>query len=146
MRTALVLEDDEFSMRVFDQVLRRKGLLTVPAHSGAEALTVARKRGWRFDLIVCDVRLPDATRTRVAVELSAAQPGVPILFSSGTPLEGWTVQELSDLALLPSGMFSFLPKPFRAQDLISKVDELLEGSNAGWRPPNSPARQPYVAA
>ncbi len=131
MPRALVVEDDDFSMRVFDHILRRNGFDVIHARTAADALSVTLDSDCELDLIVCDLKLPDLRGTAIPLELTAKKVCPPVLFTSGTPLEGWTETELADLERLASHQrVSFQPKPFQARALEARLSTLLHGGIA----------------
>ncbi|HSU67881.1 MAG TPA: response regulator [Tepidisphaeraceae bacterium] len=125
MRTALVVEDDEISMRVFGVALQRRGFRVLQARSAQEALELFRPRA--FDITICDVRLPVTSGPQLALQLAAFRPRVRVLFSSGTPVEGWAETDRDCLAAMKGRVIhAFLSKPFRIETLDAMVDELLK--------------------
>jgi two-component system, cell cycle sensor histidine kinase and response regulator CckA len=127
MRTALVVEDDEISMRVFGVALQRRGFRVLQARSAQEALELFRPRPRAFDITICDVRLPVTSGPQLALQLAALRPRVRVLFSSGTPVEGWAETDRDCLAAMKGRVIhAFLSKPFRIETLDAMVDELLK--------------------
>jgi DNA-binding response OmpR family regulator len=145
MRTALVIEDEEIAMRVFNAALRRAGFDVLQAGSGDEAFEACRAFDGQLEIIVCDVRLPRRSGTTVALELALLVPGVPILFTSGTPLEAWAATEFADLERLAQlSKYDFLQKPFHISTLDSKISNLVSGIHQ--TPPPLIAAVPKLAA
>ena len=127
MRTALVVEDDEISMRVFEVALRRRGFRVLQARSAQEALDLFRPHPRAFDIIISDVRLPVTSGPRLAMQLAVVRPRIRVLFSSGTPVEGWEQSDRDCLAQIKGRVIhGFLAKPFRIETLDAMVDELLK--------------------
>jgi hypothetical protein len=54
------------------------------------------------------------------------RPDMPILFTSGFPMETLLNRGLMAPDRLPSRKTAFLEKPFRAQQLLDKVQEMIE--------------------
>ncbi len=128
MRTTLIIEDDQFAMRVFAATLRRCGFEIARAANGVRALELCRKIRGAVDLIVCDVMLPGDSGPAVMMQLAEMLPATPILFTSGTPVEGWSEGDLQCFhALRKRTVCGFLSKPFRVSRLIEAVDALLGG-------------------
>jgi len=137
MRTALIIEDDEFAMNVLSAGLKRCGFAVVRAWDAIRAREICREAKQALYLIVCDVKLPDLSGPAVMLETVQLQPSAPILFTSGTPLPGWSTGDLERLGELERRTRCvFLPKPFRISALVEAVHAALCGRN----------RRPLVAA
>jgi DNA-binding response OmpR family regulator len=89
-----------------------------------------RRPSWPNDLLVADVQLPDLSGTHVAVEVLKHCPKMPVLFISGTPMEGWPERDLRNFDVLAVGTVEFLPKPFQASALAARVEMLLNAESA----------------
>ena len=136
MRTALVIEDDEFAMKVFIAVLRRCGFRIARAANGIRAVEVCRRIRGALDLIICDVMLPGSSGPAVMMQASEVAPATPILFTSGTPLQGWSERDAEYLQALRSKTnCEFLPKPFRASRLVEAIQGLLSRTDQPGVPP-----------
>ncbi|MCC6473599.1 MAG: response regulator [Burkholderiales bacterium] len=115
----LVVEDDEFQVKLLAQALSNLNLDAVFTASAMQALAALRKR--RPDLILMDVHLPDidgieATRRIKAVERFGA---IPILMITGRS-EKAVVEES-----LKAGASDFIVKPFERDILLGKLRRFL---------------------
>lgn len=127
MRRALVVEDDEVSMKVFDVALQRRGFRVLQSQGAEEAVQVFRRGPWGFHLVVCDVRLPVTSGPELALKLAAIKPRLRVLFTSGTPVEGWSASDRSCLTQLGRRViYDFLAKPFRIETLDAMVERLTK--------------------
>jgi len=114
--TILLVEDDAAVRGLFVAELGEAGYTVVPAASPQEALAAA---GGPFDLLVSDVIMPGLRGPELARRLRAEDPGLKVLFVSG-------YQDPDRTRLPPlDARTAFLQKPFRPEDLIAKVGELL---------------------
>ena len=115
----LCADDDEDILSLVALRLQRAGYDVVTAADGEEAVRVARER--RPALAVLDVMMPKLT----GYEVLAALRGDDTLAGLKVILLSARVQE-SDVARgIDAGADAYLPKPFKAQDLVAKVQELL---------------------
>jgi len=115
-------------MNVFAAGLKRCGFAVLKAWDAIRAREVCREARQALDLIVCDVKLPDLSGPAVMLETVELQPAAPILFTSGTPLDGWSAGDLENLAALQRRKHCvFLPKPFRISALVEAVHAALCG-------------------
>ena len=112
--------DDSLSVRkMVERSLQTKGFEVLAASSGTEAME--RIGGARPDLVVCDVVMPDIDGYRIC-EFVRAHPALgdtPVLLISGIV----NASVLERAAHVRSN--DVLRKPFTADELARKVDELL---------------------
>jgi DNA-binding response OmpR family regulator len=121
---ALVLcaDDDEDILSLVSLRLRRAGFAVATATDGEEAVEIARAQ--RPALAVLDVMMPKRTGYEVLAELrhdEALREMKVILLSA-------RVQEGDVARGLEAGADAYLAKPFKAQELVTKVEELLSQS------------------
>jgi CheY-like chemotaxis protein len=119
MPRVLVVDDSLSVRKMVERALETKGLEVIAASSGAEAME--RLDSAMPDLIVCDVVMPDVDGYRIC-EFVRAHPTLsetPVLLISGIVNNA----VLERAAQVRSSYV--LRKPFTADDLARKVDELL---------------------
>jgi two-component system OmpR family response regulator len=109
--TILVVDDDRALRTLAATALRSAGYRVITAGDGDEALHAIE--GTQVRLIVSDVAMPGLDGRELAHALWERRRHIPILYMSAHPQQP---------ALLPG---AFLPKPFRFDDLITQVRELL---------------------
>jgi len=128
LQTVLVLDDNLDSIKVLRSVLERHyNVLTT--QTADTAIALCRQHREHINLIVADVLLRSSSLsgTQVGVEVRPLFSDVAILFTSGTPIEGWNVDDFSNFNTLMSGRVDFIQKPFTAHTLEDKVEKLLNG-------------------
>jgi nitrogen-specific signal transduction histidine kinase len=116
--TVLLCEDEVMVRLVTRRALERAGYRVVDCANAAEAVRQV-EQGLAFDLLLTDVVMPGMGGVELAEHLSAARPGLKVLFVSG-----YTDADFD--ALSKGDRRSFLAKPFSAQDLTTRVRELLD--------------------
>ena len=121
----LVLEDNETARFVFRAVLEPQGYDVVDAIGESEALRICEGGEECFDLLIADVVLRAAHGTVTAQRIAELYPEMPILFTSGFPLETLLNRRLLAPEELPTVKIAFLAKPFSADQLLNKVHELV---------------------
>jgi DNA-binding response OmpR family regulator len=115
----LCADDDEDILSLVSLRLRRAGFDVATAPDGEAAVEIARAR--RPALAVLDVMMPRRTGYEVLAELRGdeALRDIKVILLSAR------VQE-SDVARgMDAGADAYLAKPFKAQDLVTMVQELL---------------------
>jgi DNA-binding response OmpR family regulator len=115
----LCADDDEDILSLVSLRLQRAGFEVVTAIDGDEAVEVARTR--QPALAVLDVMMPRRTGYEVLAELR----GDPALREMKVILLSARVQEGDVARGMDAGADAYLAKPFKAQDLVAKVQELL---------------------
>jgi DNA-binding response OmpR family regulator len=115
----LCADDDEDILSLVSLRLRRAGFDVATASDGDEAIEIARDR--RPALAVLDVMMPRRTGYEVLAELrrDEALRDIKVILLSAR------VQESDVTRGLEAGADAYLAKPFKAQDLVAKVQELL---------------------
>lgn len=116
----LCADDDEDILSLVSLRLQRAGFEVATAADGDEAVEIARAR--RPVLAVLDVMMPKRTGYEVLAELRAdeALRDMKVILLSARVQEGDVARGMD------AGADAYLAKPFKAQDLVSAVQELLE--------------------
>ncbi len=126
--TILLVEDEPRLRRVARQLLEDEGHTVIEAENGVAALARCRTLSRPVDLLLTDVVMPEMGGPRLAQELLKRYPHLPVLYMSGYHGAALASEQL-ELATFP-----ILAKPFGPEDLIRKVNEILEAQ------PGRPAR------
>ncbi|MGE5340894.1 MAG: response regulator [Candidatus Omnitrophota bacterium] len=117
----LLIEDEEGVRKVALKVLCDYGYTVREAGSATEALDVFEKENRDFALIVSDIVLPDRSGIDVTNDMTAINPGIKILLTSG-----YADQRAHWSEVLRRGI-PFLQKPYSLGDLLKNVKEILYG-------------------
>jgi DNA-binding response OmpR family regulator len=116
-RRILVADDDPTVRMLMVQTLEDAGFEILEASGGFEACSLMNDPD-HVDLVVTDLNMPGADGIAVAEWSRGRHPDVPVLFVSGRP-------DLLGAFAFPWG---YLAKPFKMEELTSKVVELLSRS------------------
>ena len=120
---ALVVEDDEQVCRLVERILSRNGYTVLTAHGGEDALDFLRRHPLEIDVLVTDVVMPGMSGKELAEHIANIQPAVKVVYMSGH----------SDEILAHHGIAegeTFLPKPFDQNELLQRVAEATQRSEA----------------
>jgi two-component system, cell cycle sensor histidine kinase and response regulator CckA len=128
--TVLLVDDDPHVSATARRALERAGYVVLSAVNGKDALRVAEAHGRPLDLLVTDLVMPEMGGRELSSSLTAIQPGLPVLFTSG-----YTAEAMNQQAVLELGD-SFLGKPFSPDALVRRVYEVLHPAAA--TPTSSP--------
>ena len=115
----LCADDDEDILALVALRLERAGFDVVQTTDGEAALQAAKER--RPAVAVLDVMMPKRTGLEVLAELRAD----PALRDLRIVLLSARVQQTDVERGLQAGADAYLPKPFKAQDLVAQVEQLL---------------------
>jgi ABC-type amino acid transport substrate-binding protein/nitrogen-specific signal transduction histidine kinase/CheY-like chemotaxis protein len=116
----ILLVDDEIKVcEMTARMLKRAGFNIRMCHNGQEGLEEFRKSGKNIDLVILDMVMPVLNGRDTYMELQKINPQVRVLLASGYSIND-EVQELLD-----HGARDFIQKPFRKNDLIRKVSNIL---------------------
>ena len=118
--TVLLVEDDDAVRTLAARILERYGYTILQARHGREALDLARRHPEGIQLLLTDVVMPEMGGRPLAAQLSAQRPELNVLFMSG-----YTAGEIDRRGELDPDV-TFLPKPFSAQSLLTKVREAID--------------------
>jgi two-component system cell cycle sensor histidine kinase/response regulator CckA len=118
--TVLLVEDSDVVRCYTAEILQMGGYAILEAASGEEAIRIAKERGRPIDILVTDLVMPGVNGKEVAARLGAAQPGLKVLFVSGYPEDA-----VGKKRLIEDGA-PFLGKPFKPNDLLRKIREILD--------------------
>ncbi|HYL83404.1 MAG TPA: response regulator [Candidatus Angelobacter sp.] len=124
--TILVVEDDAALREVTCEFLQSSGYTVIAAESPEEALRLAERQNGTIHFLLTDVVLPRMNGRELAARLTAARPGMKVLYVSG-----YTDGIVRDgvHGALEEGL-AFLQKPCTRHALTRKVREILDAPQA----------------
>jgi PAS domain S-box-containing protein len=114
----LVVEDEDNMRRLTSDLLRELGYQVIAASNAANALA-ALDAHQDLALLFTDIVMPEMNGRKLADEVIARRPGLPVIFTTG-----FTRNAVVHNGVLDPGV-NFLPKPFTLQQLAAKVREVL---------------------
>ena len=118
----LLVEDDLYLREGLQELLQKEGYAPVCAKSISEANALFQAD--RFDLVILDVTLPDGNGLDFCTHIRHAGADVPILFLTACDEEFQIVRGLD------AGADDYVTKPFRLQELLSRIRALLRRKTA----------------
>ncbi|MEZ4363877.1 MAG: sigma-54 dependent transcriptional regulator [Kofleriaceae bacterium] len=119
----LVADDEPNLRRVLVTLLRRHGHEVVQASNGAEAIEMLSQD---IDIVITDLRMPDADGMEVLRAASRGFPHVPVIMITAYGSVGQAVEAIK------AGAFDYIEKPFE-QDVIRTIVEKAVGQAAANR-------------
>jgi len=127
-RTVLVVDDEQALAEAVAATLNAKGLQTVVAYDGDEALVLSR--ALQPDLILLDIMMPGRSGIEVCATLKTdpATTSIPVILLTAK------AEKADRMVGMAAGADEYLTKPFSPTELLSLVDEALGGQLVEPRP------------
>ena len=119
MERILYVEDDSSLIDGLQYTLAASGYAVDNARTAKEALAFFRNR--QYDLLLLDVTLPDGTGFDICKEVRGVST-IPIIFLTASD------QEISVVRGLDMGGDDYITKPFKLNELLSRIKALLRRS------------------
>jgi len=124
-KMVLVIEDDELNLKLVKEMLRLRNYRTIEAMDAETGIQMARRH--KPDLILMDIHLPKMDGL-----------GATRIIKSDENLKQIPIVALTALAMaddrekaLEAGCDDYVTKPFRLQNLLKAIDQLLDSSDRG---------------
>ncbi len=122
--TVVVCEDDQPTLDLLCDQLEADRFRALPAPSASDALRLCHYK--QPDLLLLDLRLPDASGLDVLREIRASEgavgrydPALPVIVLSGLGTDTDRVRGFSE------GADDYVVKPFRYEEVAARIDAVL---------------------
>ncbi len=120
MPTLLLIDDEPAIQHAFQRAFRDSGLTLVPATTAAEA--IAELVRVQPDVIVLDVRLPDATGLETYHRIRQIDSRIPVIIITGHGTTELAIQAIKE------GAYEYILKPLELVELRDLVDRAVRTS------------------
>lgn len=117
----LIAEDNMVNMSIAKRFLTKWGIDVKEAYNGKEAVDLFSKN--EFDLILIDLEMPEMDGVAALGEIKKINPAIPAIAFTAAVYDNMRAD------LLQKGFKEFVPKPFRPEDLHSKIATLITLQN-----------------
>jgi DNA-binding NtrC family response regulator len=121
---ALIVEDNDDMRDLIKLLLEEAGYETLAAADGREALKYIENDREFIDLVITDVQMPEVTGHEILAALRERRGETPVIVITAFG----SVEQA--VAMVKSGAFQYLTKPFNKATLLSLVEKALESSAA----------------
>lgn len=118
MKKALIIDDERPIRNSLREILEYEKIKVADAATGQEALKLIEKT--TFDLIMCDIKMPEMDGIEVLQALNKMQPETPVIMISGHGTVETAVEALK------LGAFDFIEKPIDLNRLLVAVRNALD--------------------
>ena len=119
--TIIIVDDEPDILDIGQNTLEQFGYTVLTVRSGEEAVETYTRQGDRIDLVILDLGMPGMGGEKCLRELLRMNPAVKVLIASGYAATQ-TVH-----SILEAGATGFMAKPYRLEDMLKKVREVLDG-------------------
>src|SRR5713226_8530283 len=120
----ILVIDDEASVRyTLARILVNGGYEVVTADDGEHGLAVFHKD--RPDLVICDLIMPHRDGIETIAQIRRESPALKIIAISGGGRGGQAMNVDGLATALEAGANEVIVKPFRNEDLLSRVRSIL---------------------
>ncbi|MCP2620984.1 ATP-binding protein, partial [Candidatus Aminicenantes bacterium AC-334-E05] len=119
-KRVLVVEDEPSVAQLFKYILKKHGCEVEIAKDGREAFEILKEKS--FDFLISDVRMPGMDGKMLYKTIRDTRIFSPdsIILTSGDMLSDRTQE------FIRASKIKFLPKPFKEEDLLKLIGELLK--------------------
>lgn len=117
----ILVDDHEIVRQGLKTLLDRRERINVVGEAGTAAEAVSEARRTRPDIVVMDVRLPDASGIEACRDIRSELPDVKVLMLTSY------ADEEAVVASLLAGAAGFMLKQTRARDLIQAIEMVASG-------------------
>jgi PAS domain S-box-containing protein len=115
----LVVDDEQPIRDIAKKVLERFGYRVLLAEHGAEAISLYAQHKSDIAVVITDMAMPVMDGVATIIALKAMNPAVKIIGSSGLMSNGNVAKAVDQ------GVQHFIPKPYTAEAMLLKLDEVL---------------------
>jgi CheY-like chemotaxis protein len=120
-RTILLVDDEKPITEVAGAMLKRLGHEVLIARSGEEAIRLYKGHRNKIELVIMDMIMPDMGGSETIDRIRLINPEVKIILPSGYSLNSEAREIINR-----GGVQAFLQKPFQLEDLVNKINEVME--------------------
>lgn len=113
----LIVDDDPAIRLLIKHLLMTKRLGGIEAESGAQALALLEESA--FDLVITDLRMPKMNGLELLRKVRQVAPTTPVIIVTAYASTDTTIKSIH------LGVFDYLAKPFKVDDLIGAVEQAL---------------------
>lgn len=128
----LIVEDNELSMKLANDLLEFQGYEILQATLGGDAIRITRES--HPDLVLLDLQLSDMSGLEVArtLKADAATQAIPIVALTAFAMQG------DEENARQAGCDGYITKPIRVREFLRTIETFLASSGGGGAPMAAP--------
>ena len=116
----LLVDDEDFIIFPQKKILEKLGYKVTAMTGSLETLALFSKNPQRYDLIITDLTMPNLTGDRLAAEVTAIRPDMPVILTTGY------ADSVDSENVKQSGIKAFISKPFQREALAKTIRLVLD--------------------
>jgi len=118
----LIAEDNPVNLMIARKFLQKWNLDISEAHDGVQAIEIFNQK--KFDILLLDLEMPEKDGYSVLEEVRRINPTIPVIAFTAASFEnmGFLLRE--------KGFNDYVQKPFKPEELHSKIMKFLQRNNA----------------
>ncbi len=125
MKKILLIEDDVAFCKMMNHFLTKNNYAVINAHSAHEARELFNSN---FDLILCDIRLPDCDGIELMTEFLSSFPDIPVILMTGY------ADVTTAVKAMKKGASDYISKPFLPEEVLLVLSNTLEQKKSQTTP------------
>ena len=133
MNTVLIVDDDQDIRLLLDRFLSKNNFVTKTASNGEEASQLLREQ--KFDLVVCDFKLPDLNGLELIQRIKILRPQAAIIVITGYSDVKVAVKAIK------LGAYDYVTKPLYPDEILLTIKQAIKGGAKPKEPPKAPPEQ-----
>ncbi len=130
MESILMVDDETPILTLTEQELTQLGFRVTSCDSSRKALSLFQRNPAAFDLVVADLTMPEMTGDRLAREMTAIRPDLPVIMMTG--------RSGDTMSPCPPEIRLLLHKPVMINDLARHIRAVLDAAPGAPSPPFCP--------
>jgi two-component system, NtrC family, response regulator HydG len=121
MKKILVIDDDSYICNLLENYLKHNGYQAIGTISGANGIKLIDKE--KFDLILCDFRLPDSDGLKILQYVKSKLIATPVIIMTAYADVKIAVK------LIKAGAFDYVTKPIQPEEILQLINKATDSRN-----------------
>lgn len=118
----LIVDDDDNTRYLIEEILQIDGYLCVQADNGTEALKLLANQD--FDLMITDIMMPGISGIKLLTTVRKLKPDIPVLMLTSVD------KKETAISAIEQGAYGYMIKPFQVNELLINVFTVLHRRNS----------------
>ncbi len=125
-KNILIIDDDLYMVNLLDNYFKREGFKTHTLTTGKPSLKLLEKKS--FDLVLCDIRLPDIEGTILLSHIRQVAPDTAIIMMTA-------YADIQDaVGCIKAGAYDYVTKPILPENISNVVKKAIESKQTKEAP------------
>jgi two-component system, NtrC family, response regulator HydG len=121
-KSILIIDDDLYIVNLLDNYFKREGYITHTLIKGKPALQLIQKK--KFDVILCDIRLPDIEGNELLLQIRQLAPDTAIIMMTAYAQIQTAVESIK------AGAFDYVTKPIYPENISNVVKNAIKSKQS----------------